>query len=363
MSRLFINANNTHLGGGKILLEGLIKTKAFKGERVLILDSRMQLTTHLSSTDIIKRVLPSALQRFLAELWLVRNVKEADTVLCFGNLPPLFKLPGHVVVFVQNRYLLENVSLDSCTRKERFRLRIERLWIRFKLANVNQFIVQTPSMKDMLVSILQGKTNKYGNKSKHEKYSQLVKVLPLMDSVNDYQRQFSNTPQRNTNDFDFIYVASGTPYKNHRRLIEAWCLLAEEDIFPSLCLTIDENHFPELTNWIEEMTDQHKLKIQNSGVLSHNDIIQLYGRADALIYPSLFESFGIPLIEARQAGLAVLASELDYVRDVLDPEESFNPESVLSIVGAIKRFIGVDELPLPLQDAEQFIHHISAKNK
>jgi len=363
MSKLFINANNTHLGGGKILLEGLIKTSAFKGERVFLLDSRMQLTSPLSSADTIKRVFPSALQRFLAELWLARNVGEADTVLCFGNLPPLFKLPGHVVVFVQNRYLLENVSLASCTRRERFRLRVERLWIRFKLVNVNQFIVQTPSMKAMLVSMLEDKANKYGNKSKHQRYSQLVKVMPLMDSVNHYQRQFSDIPRNSTNDFDFVYVASGTPYKNHCRLIEAWCLLAEEDIFPSLCLTIDEDHFPELTNWIDEMTDQYNLKIENSGTLSHNGIVELYGRADALIYPSLFESFGIPLIEARQAGLAVLASELDYVRDVLDPEQSFNPESVSSIAGAIKRFIGVDELPLPLHDAEQFISHILAKTK
>jgi glycosyltransferase involved in cell wall biosynthesis len=98
------------------------------------------------------------------------------------------------------------------------------------------------------------------------------------------------------------------------------------------------------------------------GVLSHGDILALYKDVDALIYPSIFESFGLPLIEARQAGLSVLAPELDYVRDVLDPEQSFDPHSATSITRAVKRFMGVDELPLPLLDAKGFLDKISRKN-
>jgi len=361
MNKLFIHATNIHLGGGKVLLDELIKTRAFKGNRIMLLDKRMEVSNDLTSADSVKRFAPTLLQRFLAEWWLTRNVGQTDTVLCFGNLPPLFKLRGHVVVFLQNRYLLENVSLSKCTRKERLRLRVERLWIRFKFGNVDQFIVQTPSMKILLVSLLKSKAAKYGNKSKQGQYSHLVKVLPLINSVNQYQRKSANTSRDSAKDIDFVYVASGTPYKNHRRLIEAWCLLAEEGVFPSLCLTIDKTHFSELTEWIDMMINRYQLNVENSGFLPHNDIVRLYGRASALIFPSTFESFGLPLIEARQAGLAILASELDYVRDVLDPEQSFNPESASSIASAIKRFINIDQPPLPLQDAEQFIRHILAK--
>jgi glycosyltransferase involved in cell wall biosynthesis len=101
--------------------------------------------------------------------------------------------------------------------------------------------------------------------------------------------------------------------------------------------------------------------VENLGSLPHGQIKQLYGQAGALIYPSTFESFGLPLIEARQARLPVLASELDYVRDVLDPEQSFDPESAVSIARAVKRFMGVDEQPLPLLDATQFMASVLEK--
>jgi glycosyltransferase involved in cell wall biosynthesis len=97
--------------------------------------------------------------------------------------------------------------------------------------------------------------------------------------------------------------------------------------------------------------------------LPHDQIKLLYGQVQALIFPSTFESFGLPLIEARQAGLPVLAPELDYVRDVLDPEQAFNPESPLSIARAVKRFLGFNDEPLALMDAADFMKSILEKCK
>lgn len=84
----------------------------------------------------------------------------------------------------------------------------------------------------------------------------------------------------------------------------------------------------------------------------------MYEHAKALIYPSTFESFGLPLIEARHAGLTVLAPELDYVRDILDPEQTFDPDSPISIARAVKRFMAVDEQKSPLIDSSEFLNKI-----
>jgi glycosyltransferase involved in cell wall biosynthesis len=161
----------------------------------------------------------------------------------------------------------------------------------------------------------------------------------------------------------FVYVASGEPHKNHRPLIEAWCLLAKEGLFPSLCLTLDETRFARLYKDIDELRQRYDLKVTNAAELSHKDVLALYKKADALIYPSTFESFGLPLIEARQAGLPVLAAELDYVRDVIDPEQTFDPESPISIARAVKRFIKSDEPALPLLDAKKFLEQVVGKAK
>jgi glycosyltransferase involved in cell wall biosynthesis len=103
------------------------------------------------------------------------------------------------------------------------------------------------------------------------------------------------------------------------------------------------------------------LKIYNVGVLSHDDVLLLYKKSGALIFPSKLESLGLPLIEARRAGLAILASELDYVRDVLDPDEVFDPDSPVSIARAVKRFLGIEQPPLPLVSAKQFFADASKR--
>lgn len=327
-----------HQGGGRSLLEALLK--AVDRETTLLVDERMLMPDELAKSIQIKLVKPSVVQRLLAEKWLVDTVEKEDVVLCFGNLPPLFKLRGHTMVFLQNRYLIEDIPLNGFPLKIRLRLEVERLWLSKRLMNVDEFVVQTPTMKRLLESKVQGKVP--------------VRVLPFVAEPCGYERNQPLKEHKDT-DYDFVYVASGEPHKNHQRLLEAWSLLASEGLFPSLCLTLDKARFEGLCSLIVDMRQRYGMKVSNVGVLPHHDVLELCRKSGAVIYPSKFESFGLPLIEARQAGLSVLASELDFVRDVLDPEQSFDPDSPLSIARAVKRFMGVDEQPLPLLDAAQFV--------
>ncbi len=343
--RFFIHASNVHSGGGRSLLNALLH--AIIGEVILSVDERMPLPINMANNIQVKQVKPSILQRFMAEKWLKQTVLNDDVVLCFGNLPPLFRLCSRTVVFVQNRYLIEEVSLKHFSFKIRIRLWLERLWLIKCLMNVDEFVVQTTTMKKYLIEKTQAKVP--------------VRVLPFVADPSGYKRDLARAEVNKAVVFDFVFVASGEPHKNHRRLIEAWCLLAEEGIFPSLCLTLDEARFVGLCGLIGEVRQRYGVKMTNVGGLSHHDVLALYKKSGAAIYPSKFESFGLPLIEARQAGLPVLASELDYVRDVLDPEQVFDPESPMSIARAVKRFMGIDEQPLPLLNASQFLASIFEK--
>jgi len=347
--KVFIHATNVHQGGGRSLLDALLKALPEKQEVVLSVDERMPTEGGLAHNILIKRVKPSVMQRFIAEKWLARSVAPEDIVLCFGNLPPLFKLRGHTMVFVQNRYLIDDISLNKFPLGVRLRLAVERQWLSRKMLNASGFIVQTPSMKKLLEEKTQGRVP--------------VRVFPFVAEPAGYARGMPLPKTQKENMGDFLYVASGEPHKNHRRLIEAWCLLAGEGLFPSLCLTLDEARFTGLCREIEVLRQQYGLKVKNAGGLPHREVLALYKKAGAAIYPSTFESFGLPLIEARQAGLPVLASELDYVRDVLDPEQTFDPESAASIARAVKRFLGLEEQPLPLHDAAGFLNNIFEKAK
>lgn len=348
LARIYIHAMNVHQGGGRALLHALLKALSEKLAPIAILDTRMQLAQGLSGRIQIKRVKPSILDRLKAEWWLATHVRAGDMVLCFGNLPPLFKSLGYVTVFVQNRYLIQKVSLASFPLKTRMRLSVERLWFSWNAAHANEFVVQTPSMKANLLSF-----KDIGDIP--------VSVMPFVDNNEGYQRSLCGSADVSHRSYDFLYVASGEPHKNHCRLVDAWCLLAAEGLFPSLCLTLDEMSSTDLCRWIDEKKNQFGLHLENLGVLPHDQIKHLYSQVQALIFPSTFESFGLPLVEAKQAGLPVLASELDYVRDVVDPVQSFDPDSPVSIARAVKRFMGLNYEPLPLLNAADFMKSIFGK--
>lgn len=338
---------NVHSGGGFVLLRALLQ--ALPGDRavVALLDARMRTPGHLPANLTTCSINPSLWQRLKAEWRLSKKATKHDTVLCFGNLPPIFKLRARTIVFLQNRYLLETVSLSDFSLKHRVRLTIERCWLRWLSRNASVFIVQTPAMSRLLATsgLARGKP---------------IHILPFVDANTGYKR--SNAPRTSHEaTHDFIYVASGEPHKNHRRLVEAWILLADEGIYASLWLTLDPRAHPELCEWIDNQKKNYNLRIDNLGSLQHAEILRRYTQVRALIYPSTFESFGLPLIEARQAGLPVVASELDFVRDVLDPEQVFDPTSKVSIARAVKRFLQVEEAALPLLNAKEFMEAIIGK--
>lgn len=347
--RLFIHASNVHQGGGRSLLTALIAALPSELISILSLDSRMPLISDFSSKVEVKRVKSSVLSRFAIEKWLAKTTSEGDVILCFGNLPPLFKLHGHVVVFIQNRYLVDDVELRDICLQTRLKLWLERLWLYGRISNVDELIVQTPSMKALLEVRIKGKVP--------------IRVLPFIDEDTSYTRKIQPLGLQKDKKLDFLYVASGEAHKNHHKLIEAWCLLAKEGIFPSLKLTLDTVQFLDLCIWIGQISEQYQLNIENVGNMPHEQVKKLYSQVGALIYPSTMESFGLPLIEARRANIPVLASELDYVRDVLDPEQTFDPESSRSIARAVKRFLKIDEQDLPLRDVKGFISHILGSEK
>lgn len=345
--RLFIQASNIHQGGGRTLLDALLRARGVSRETVVLLDDRMPVPQDLPDECLVRRVRPTVVARLGAERWLAANVGAGDVVLCLGNLPPMFRLAGRTLVFIQNRYLIENIRLKSFPTRVRARIMMERLWLSSRSGNVDEFIVQTPTMKRLL-------EERVGRNAP-------VRNLPFVAEPGSYARRAGPLSSPGGQVIDFVYVATGEPHKNHGMLIEAWKLLAEEGHFPSLTLTLSGERFPALCAGIASLTAQYGLKVRNVGELPPAGVKTLYDEAGAAIYPSAFESFGLPLIEARQAGLPVLAPERDYVRDLIDPEQTFDPESPVSIARAVKRFLGAEERALPLLDAAAFLARIMDK--
>jgi glycosyltransferase involved in cell wall biosynthesis len=318
--KLIINATNVHQGGGRTLLLALLA--ATSGPTVALVDHRLTLPVTLPPTLRIIPVRSTLVSRFMAEKSLPDLCESDDVLLCFGNLPPLFPTTARTFVYLQNRYLTARRSLNGLAWQVRLRVMVERLWLRNCLRDA-MVMVQTASVAEE-VRISLGRD---------------ALVAPFAPQI--------DTPDLDPpREYDYLYAASGEGHKNHRRLVEAWEKLAELGHFPSLRLTLDESRDFQLLNWVKQRVAKGSLRITNASV-EPEAMPDLYGRSKALIYPSLFESFGLPLVEAQRAGLDIVAAERDYVRDLVVPIQTFDPESSLSIARALLRHSFQD---MPLQD-------------
>lgn len=343
MAKLYIHAVNVHTGGGKNLLLALLNSVPKGLNTFVAVDSRMTIPQDLENHIKYTKIKPTIFQRLRSEYKIEKKNVKHNSLLFFGNLPPIRKYEGKVTLFLQNRYLIDTITIKDFPIKTLLRIVIERLWLKIFIRNVDEIIVQSLSM-NILVK------NKFNNTKK-------VSVFPFLEDIKNYSREL-NLDKKEEKKYDFIYVASGEPHKNHKNLINAWCDLADQGIFPSLVLTLDESNSNQLLEWIKDKISKYRLNIVNMGKIPFEQVRELYGMTHSLIYPSTYESFGIPLIEARQHGLSVIASELDYVRDIIDPEQTFDPQSYKSISRAVKRFFKINEPILPLKIPSEFIDYI-----
>ena len=75
-----------------------------------------------------------------------------------------------------------------------------------------------------------------------------------------------------------------------------------------------------------------------TGWIPREELLQLYARAQAFVYPSTFEGFGMPVLEAMAAGLPVACSEIAPLREVAgDAVLYFDPLSEDAIADALER--------------------------
>jgi glycosyltransferase involved in cell wall biosynthesis len=320
-------APNVRAGGGLVLLQALLSSWAGPAELCAVLDKRAKSKLVISPDIAVNWVDAGLLGRLHAERQLATTARTAECILCFHGLPPVFarKYPSaRVVVFLQNRLVIERGSLRDYPLRTRLRILLERFLFRQNMSYVSSVIVQGQGMAGDLAALLAGRSHPQIHVRPFAAFT--AAVPPLVA-----ERRF-----------DFIYPASGEPHKNHERLLIAWEYLKQDGIAPSLALTLGPRD-DGLWRALQLRADRAGLNVTNLGHVSRDVMIEAYGQARALIFPSTKESFGLPLVEATSVGLPIIASELDYVRDVCEPVESFDPSSPVSIARAVKRHLGKPE--------------------
>jgi glycosyltransferase involved in cell wall biosynthesis len=129
-------------------------------------------------------------------------------------------------------------------------------------------------------------------------------------------------------DKKYIIAIGINPRKNTKRIIQAYKKLNHKDL--SLVL-IGENFFREKIG--------EGVKVL--GHVTKEDLAGLYSGSEGLIYPSLYEGFGLPILEAFSCGVPVVTSNRGAMKEIAEDAAVFvDPESIDEIKSAIETVIG-----------------------
>jgi glycosyltransferase involved in cell wall biosynthesis len=147
---------------------------------------------------------------------------------------------------------------------------------------------------------------------------------------------------RSSTDAQLLCVSTSHPHKNLERLIRAYTRRKRD--FKLILAGMRGFHADAIEKLI---TDD----IRVTGWIPRADLLNLYAYASAFIYPSTFEGFGMPVLEAMAAGIPVACSDIPPLREVAgDAALFFDPLDEDAIANALDRI--TSDQPLRKQLAE-----------
>jgi len=141
-----------------------------------------------------------------------------------------------------------------------------------------------------------------------------------------------------------LYFGSNKPHKNLVRLIDAWATVAgrDPDVSAGRCPLVIGGHwdarYPEARDRAEALELGQRVRF--IGPVAEEDLPALYGGATLFVFPSLYEGFGLPLLEAMACGTPVVCSDRSSLPEVAgDAALLVDPVDVAALADALLRLL------------------------
>lgn len=156
-----------------------------------------------------------------------------------------------------------------------------------------------------------------------------------------------------------LYVGTIEPRKNLVRLLQAFAQLWHGGVVPHKLLFVGQR------GWKEEPVFRavEQLGLEEAvlflGYVPHETLIALYNLAEALVFPSLYEGFGLPVVEAMACGTPVITSRNGSLGEVTGGAAEFvEPTSTESIAEGLRSVLND-----PARQAELRAHGLAQSSR
>lgn len=158
----------------------------------------------------------------------------------------------------------------------------------------------------------------------------------VSDEIKQHIRKQYNLPEQY-----LLFVGTIEKRKNLLQIIKA---VNEYNIdIPVVAVGKQRKYFKEIEQYIHENSMDHKVHFYHN--INPEDLPAIYQMADVFVYPSVFEGFGIPIIEALYSKTPVITSKGSCFPEAGGPDSIYiDPENVEELAQAILKVLNDTEL-------------------
>ena len=345
--KIAINALSAKTGGGLIYLNRLIfyLHQTDKENDYYIFVNRLNRNKIINFNNerfhVIEARMNTLIQRLLYEQFIIPFVvyKHKIDVLYSPAEFVTFFAPCKIILGIQNPNVYYKTKIRH-SFKEKLRLGILKILAKISSIKVKRIIFVSQTAQKDITKILKIKLNK-------------TTYIYHGIEINKFNRPSTRLFKNLTSNQKYIlYVSDLARHKNCESLIKAYARLAE-NLIQEYGLVIvgkeSQPYYNELKRLVEALNIEERVFF--TGGVVHEELPAVYQKASLFVFPSILETFGIPLIEAMAAGCPIVASRASCMPEICqDAALYFDPYNIEDIKDKIEAGLSDNNLRSDLID-------------
>jgi len=147
-----------------------------------------------------------------------------------------------------------------------------------------------------------------------------------------------------------LHVGGSEPQKNQATILRAFGLLCRNPAFQHKLVLVGKHHLDDAPAL--DVTTRAALRIVRVPNATRADLDALYAECAAFVFPSLYEGFGLPVLEAMRAGAPVITSNVSCLPEVAgDAALLVEPKNADALANAIRRVLDDERVRVKLSKA------------
>jgi glycosyltransferase involved in cell wall biosynthesis len=286
-----------------------------------------------------------------------------DILHCTSNTAPIFSdIPIittlHDIIYLEKSYL--QILKSTATAYQKFG-NIYRKLIVPKVMKKSKVVITVSDFEKNRISEYFGLGHSEKLVSVYNGVGNHFKVVSDNDELHRVKEKY-NLPDK-----FFFFLGNTDPKKNTKGTLKAFSDFLKNSGSDHKLVMLDYD-LSELKKLLEEINDPELInKIILTGYVKNTDLPAIYSACEIFLYPSLRESFGIPILEAMSCGVPVITSNTSSMPEISGDAgylvNPFKPEEITD--GIIKilnnKTFKEDLIKKGLKQAEKFSWHAMAK--